>query len=64
MRPTGKRQPAARWSEAESSWSGIELVRVDATDREATARSEMERSGIELARVDAAGRKVPSIPSR
>ena len=44
--------------------SGIELVRVDAADREATARSEMERSGIELARVDAAGRKVPSIPSR
>ena len=37
--------------------SGIELVRLDASVRKATARSEMERSGIELVRLDASVRK-------
>ena len=37
--------------------SGIELARLDASGRKATARSEMERSGIELVRLDASVRK-------
>ena len=37
--------------------SGIELVRLDASVRKATARSEMEQSGIELVRLDASVRK-------
>ena len=37
--------------------SGIELARLDASDRKATARSEMEQSGIELVRLDASVRK-------
>ena len=44
--------------------SGIELARLDASGRKATARSEMERSGIELARLDASHSELPSVPSR
>ena len=50
---------------SEMEQSGIELARLDASgrkatarsERKATARSEMERSGIELVRLDASVRK-------